>query len=242
MKSDYILVNGCSFTYGIGLSRDHGSDEMLSKRYSNLLAERLETDVINISAPGSCNMRIQRTTIEHITNSSPDVAICMWSDPPRTEIFRPQESEYDWLDMAQINPQSIGRIKSRPHKTAFEMYYTYIHSTERGILNTLSNMQAVTALCDAYSIPLINLHYKDNFINKYKEVVEYDAAVGPYIESVKNKLDYVVENSYYIDQSFDGLIQEEKLDYGKWSGGHPGEESHERMSDVLYGFIDNVIG
>ncbi len=241
-NSDYILVNGCSFTYGIGLSKEHGSEEMLSNRYSSLLCEKLGMRDVNISAPGSCNMRIQRTTIDHITTGSPNLIICMWSDPPRTEIFRPQESEYQWLDMAQINPQSIGKIQSREHKLAFEMYYTFIHSTERGVLHTLDNMQAVTALCDAYSIPLINIHYKDNFKRKFEECVGYSDAPSSYIETIQNKLDYVVENSYYIDKSFLGLIEEEDLDFGEWSGGHPGFKSHERMADYLYGFIDNVIG
>ena len=242
MKSDYILVNGCSFTYGIGLTKEHGSEEMLSKRYSNILADKLDIRCENISAPGSCNMRIQRTTIDHITCGSPSIAICMWSDPPRTEIFRPQESEYDWLDLAQINPQSIGKIKSWEHKSAFEMYYTFIHSAERGIMHTLANMQAVTALCDAYSIPLINIHYKDNFINKFKECIGYKDAPDAFVETVKHKLDYITENSHYIDTSFLGLIEEEDLDFGEWSGGHPGIASHERMANFLHGYIENVIG
>ena len=241
MKNKSILVNGCSFTYGIGLSKEHGSEEMLSNRYSKLLADKLGLKEVNISAPGSCNMRIQRTTISHITHNTPDIAICMWSDPPRTEIFRPQESEYEWLDLAQINPQSIGKIKSREHRNAFEMYYTFIHSTERGIMHTLNNMQAVTALCDAYSIPLINIHYKDNFINKFNECIKYEDAPSPFIELIQYTLDYVKENSYYIDTSFLSLIDSENLDFGKWSGGHPGPKSHERMADFLYGFIDNVI-
>lgn len=237
-----ILVNGCSFTYGIGLSKDHGDQEMLSNRYSKLLSDRLGYEEVNISSPGACNMRIQRTTIDYLVNEQPQLVVCMWSDPPRTEIFRPQESEYDWLDMAQINPQSIGKIKSRDHKRAFEMYYTFIHSTERGVMHTLANMQAVTALCSSLNIPLINIHYKPNFRNKYNECITYDVCPEPFKDVISKKLAYIEEKSYYIDStSFLELIEQEELDFGEWSGGHPGHNSHERMAEFLYGFIDNVI-
>lgn len=242
MKSD-ILFNGCSFTYGIGLAKEHGSDEMLNSRYSKLISDKLGYNEVNLSSPGACNMRIQRTTIDHLATNTPSMVVCMWSDPPRTEIFRPQESEYQWLDMAQINPQSIGKIKSREHKKAFEMYYTFIHSAERGVLHTLSNMQSVTALCKAMNVPIINIHYKPNFRAKYADSIGYDDAPSAYKSTITSQMEYLQENSYYIDStSFLELIEEEDLDFGEWSGGHPGPKSHSRMAEYLSEHIANVIG
>lgn len=255
-EDDYYYFNGCSFTYGIGIRPWPPSEEMFNLRWSSLVSNHYGVKSYNNSAPGSCNERIFRTTYDDILScdNKPKMAVIMWSDPPRTELFRPQENELASLDLAQINPQSINGVKSREHVEALQMYYAFIHSEERALIRTLSYMVSLKFLFDSLQIPFIMLHYKSNFYRSYRRIIDKwskqadeDAKVGSYLNSVKRKVNLLqgghifgLEDGF----SFDSLLAESNIPLSVYSGGHPDERGHRAMSEWLINYIDsnNVSG
>lgn len=262
--NDYIYTNGCSFTFGIGISRqpytliseDADNKEVVEKRWSTLVANHLGMDVINDGVPGSCNERIFRTTYARILTEEvkPKLAVIMWSDPPRTEMFRPQDTEFDGMDLAQINPQSIGKLSTKEHLEAFQMYYAFVHSGERALLHTMGYMVALKHLFETYDIPFIMLHYKSNFYHEYTNTLKkwQDRAnesgkISSYMTRV-NQLKSLLEHPHIFGfdstMSFDTLLRDNNIPFSIYSGGHPDEYGHKAMGDWLNEYIDsnNVIG
>ena len=47
MKTNKILVNGCSYTYGIGVTEDFGAPERKDLCWAGVLGKKLDADVIN---------------------------------------------------------------------------------------------------------------------------------------------------------------------------------------------------
>lgn len=249
--SDYIYVNGCSFTFGIGIRPLPPSEEMFDLRWGTLLANSLGTDVVNDSCPGSCNERIFRTTYNSILSAEkkPKLAVVMWSDPPRTEIFRPQENELSYIDLAQINPQSIGKIGSEEHLEAFKLYYAFIHSGERATIQTMTYMLALKHLFESFDIPFVMLHYKANFYNEVKRIEKKwsSETKAKVIESYYNRFTslrellshphiFGFENNF----SFDTLLQEKKVPFSIYSGGHPDEYGHQVMAEWLIDYTKEL--
>lgn len=253
---EYFYFNGCSFTYGIGIRPWPPSEDMLNLRWSKLLSNKYGVGSVNNSTPGSCNERIFRTTFNDILNAEkrPKLAVIMWSDPPRTEIFRPQENELSSMDLAQINPQSIGRLGTPEHLEAFQNYYAFINSEERCMMHTMGYMVALKFLFETLEIPFIMLHYKPNFYHNYLNVLKKwvpreseSNSIKSFIDSFRQKA-ALLEHDHIFgfrdNQSFDSLLREKKIPFSVYSGGHPDGIGHEAMYEWLVEYIDsnNVIG
>ena len=65
-KYDYLVVNGCSFTNGLGC------ENLMSDRFSKLLSDKLDCIEVNISMNGGSNDRIIRTTYDYIKGLTSD--------------------------------------------------------------------------------------------------------------------------------------------------------------------------
>ena len=65
-KYDYLVVNGCSFTNGLGC------ENLMSDRFSKLLSDKLDCIEVNISLNGGSNDRIIRTTYNYIKKITGD--------------------------------------------------------------------------------------------------------------------------------------------------------------------------
>ena len=71
-----ILVNGCS----------HAAGSECSTSFSEIIANKLECNLVNIAHPGGSNHRIMRTTIDWIEkNTVPDFVLIAWSTHERYE-------------------------------------------------------------------------------------------------------------------------------------------------------------
>jgi hypothetical protein len=226
-----IYNNGCSFTYGIGLCPYDEAQNSMQKAWPALLAEKLNIEHINEAVPGSSNTRIFRDTIKYLTTNSPDLVIVMWSDPSRTEFFRPGEGELGDIGMCQVTPQNTQNIKSFYHREAFESYYSFIHSMEASTLQTLTLQAGVYELCKARNIPLIQFQYKNNIARYTNSVIEEldqhkrDITVKKYLDDLNTLRDYLDEGPFNFglkDESygsFDSLVEDYAM--AEYSMGHP---------------------
>ena len=75
-----ILVNGCSFTRGLGFDLEHQAPEI----WPNLLSQRTSCPVTNIAKSGASNLEIFLSTLREIQEREYDLVIVQWSELRRT--------------------------------------------------------------------------------------------------------------------------------------------------------------
>lgn len=249
MSSDYLLTNGCSFTYGTGIGPYPLTDEDIKSRWSSLVAEEFNLVDYNIGVPGSCNQRIFRTTFYHILaqKKMPKLAIIMLSDPIRTEVFRPQSAEFSNYDMAQVNYSSIGRFEGGLQDALVE-YFSYIQTGERSLVHTMSYMLSLKYLFESKGIPYIITHYKNLFYNEVNRAVKYWGTefngTPPRMFDTLNHLINELSSAPHIkgfneDTSFTTIINDKmgSSGFSIYSGGHPNADGHKLMSEWLIEYI-----
>lgn len=244
-KNKYIYVNGCSYTYGIGIE----TSEIRDKRWSTLVSKAFNVGVTNSACPGSSNFRIARHTYQDIlsANTLPELAIIMWSDGPRQEFFRPQENEYDWLDMAQVTPQGAGGIKSFFHRDAFESFFSFINTDERALVHTIHHMLSVEMLFKFLNIPVLQLQFKSNTNRHFRHLKEKykdnkSRPIANVISYVNNCIGILEKNNPYVygfnkDESFGKLMHEKQLPLSTISLGHPEHTCHAAMAEWIIELI-----
>jgi len=250
-KTNKIFFNGCSYTYGIGVADFTDVYGIQNNRYSKLVANHFNMIDDNAAQPGSCNQRIARNTFTQCTPDETSLAIIMWSDPPRTEIFRPQENEYHFQDLAQITPQGANGTQSYEHREALLHYFTYIHSEERALIHTLYNMMSVEAYFREKNIPVMHLHYKGNFNRVLRHVLQRCEDFSNNDESInlkreiENSINYLSTNKFLTgvndNINFNDMVKH--IPYSTISLGHPDKEGHKLYSEWLINYIEesNVI-
>lgn len=247
-----LYVNGCSYTFGVGIAERNipgGDEEIVRQRYSTLLAGRLGMDVINQGWPGSCNKRIFRHALTEII-ASPEIklAIICWSDPNRTEIFRPQETVRSSHETSQITPQGVNSITSYFHREALEGYFGFLNSEETAVMDTLSYMLALDQICSLKKLPIIQCHYKDNFNQMIAKVREGGKNPShPCFQSVEKRVNRMVAefqgdhvwqiNEGNTDWSFTSYMKDKEMTWSTISGGHPDASGHKIWADYLYDYV-----
>lgn len=246
MKTNKILVNGCSYTYGIGVTEDFGAPERKDLCWAGVLGKKLDADVINLAQPGSSNARILRSTLAHLEKEQPNLVIVMWSDAARLEFFRPQDTEYDWQSMVQVTPQGVEMIKSWYHREAMQNYFAFLHSKEKAVQDHLTAMIAVKYACEALSIPCIQFQYKTNTYRSI-DLIDNEYKKNKEVATIKQMLDDLNllretlkgEHIFGIEEkiSFNDLREEAGYPDSPWSGGHPGVDAHSFMADYFYDYI-----
>lgn len=240
-----LYVNGCSYTFGIGLEVEKIPDS----RWSSLLANKLNFAEQNSAWPGSSNFRISRQTFTDILPmvNKPALAVIMWSDPVRQEFFRPQQNENKWQDLAQITPQSVGSIRSYYHKEAFESFFAFISTEERALVHTLHHMLSVQTLFSFLNIPAIHFHYKSNFNSHYTNVLSKakESKAWPYrnlLDHINSATDELLKLNRHTfgfkdSTSFANLTKTNRIPTSNISLGHPSDAGYKMMADWFYNYI-----
>ena len=237
-----IYCNGCSYTYGIGTSPHDEKANCLVNAWPQKLSELLDTKVVNEAIPGSSNIRIFRDTVKFLHYNNPEAVIVMWSDAPRSEFFRPGEGELSEIGMAQVTPQNVNSIKSFYHREAFESYYSFLHSEEKAVMESLSLMLAIKQICEAKNIPYISYNFKSNLWRSLERIprhLEPNKNERPVMNLIAdlNMLKGALKSPTIFgvndDISFGSICEKEHLAFSEYSLGHPGKEAHMRMAEIV---------
>jgi hypothetical protein len=107
-----ILFNGDSHTAGINVDT--------CDRFSNMIADAVNADAVNISKVGGSNARILRTTQEYIANNAVDLVVIGWSTWEREEweyqgnYYDVNSSGHDALPPALLNQYKTWVIDQTP--------------------------------------------------------------------------------------------------------------------------------
>ena len=101
-----IFCNGCSFAWGSELKDPEKS------RYSTLLGQMFDAEVVNISERGTSLHRLLRSTYERCDPSKYDVAVLQFTFPQRSEYYIPGLSDTREGNFANVRPTSTFRNKA----------------------------------------------------------------------------------------------------------------------------------
>ena len=205
-----ILALGCSFTYGNELPDCDLVNNNPSKQvWANLIAERFDAELVNMSRPGGSNSRNFRLAIRESVKDY-DLILCQWSDINRLDL-RANGTEL------QINASSEHYMKIYPWLVDF-----YKHHVEMEH-NWIFWMSLVIALQNHFRInnqkyiflSMNSPHYSIHYPTKYPELVSQ----------------LIMDNFIGFDVN-EGMVDWQG-DY-KSSGGHPLESGHQIIANKVY--------
>lgn len=243
MKNDVIYFNGCSFTYGIGVSLFES--ECIRFRFSHTLSEKLNYLELNNAIPGSCNQRIARRSVVDILKDKPKLAIVVWSDPARFEFVDRGHGAYKFKeDLEQVRPTSMYNYPR--HKTdGFIDYYKHVASPYRDLVYTLQNMLSVKTAADLVGTKCIQMQFRPEF---YHDIDKMHKVKNPkFQETIEDYIKILSEDKLILgldsDISFFTLtnchLDKTRLSNIPDQLGHPNKESHDIYSEWLYNFMND---
>jgi hypothetical protein len=245
---NYLYVDGCSFTWGVGL------DNPPEENWGYLLSKRLELQLKNNSGPGKGNDEIFRKIYELLYSNKnlPSIIVIQLSELTRIRI-------YDDVDMKWKSASPAAW--DFPKKTQ-DYYWRYYYSIYQNVYYLFFQMLLFKDKCDSLGIEFyvfdgicdINLRCLKNI----EENLEKEKLLDLY-QSVKDK-NFLLYNG---DYSWNNINKKDKyhnaniiLNYhdlfwknrpdkpedGEWSldGDHPTKESHEFMANEIYNFIKEL--
>ena len=237
---EYLYIDGCSFTWGMGL------DNPPKENWGHFLGNKLELPVSNYSIPGQGNDEMFRKVYEllYTTKSLPSIIVIQLSELTRIRI-------YDDVDMKWKSASPAAW--DFPKKTQ-DYYWRYYYSIYQNVYYLFFQMLLFKDKCDSLGIEFyvfdgicdINLRCLKNI----EENLEKEKLLDLY-QSVKDK-NFLLYNG---DYSWNQIKSNEKVfkeghelfwkdrngqtKNGEWSLNcdHPTKESHEFMANELYNFI-----
>lgn len=231
-----IYANGCSFTYG---------DELQSINYAwpQLLANKLNAEIVNDAIVGGTNYRTVYRTIKH-TKDNFDLYIIAWTTDTRFTFYK-SDNNFE----INFNPQLKNDIYGKEPfyqewgKTLYKIWYNELYSFKLWLqqiiqlqsiikkpylmINTMhNNMSSWLSAKDTFiesTKALINF----NIMNDEQILAEYQEI--QYYSSLINKNNFYGWNNFYIKQLC------EKFPCGP--GGHILEAGHNYVADLIYNHL-----
>lgn len=218
MEVSHLLVNGCSFAYGQGLSNP------IDQSWSALVAKKLGVPLVNLSFPGSSNQSIRRRTYEYIFSVTcvghplSITALTMYS---RLEAWHNQRED---LVNHYATIQHHGRgIK----KDTYTKSYMSNYNEENFVRQTMIDTLALKSLFESKNIPYLIADYsgdEDMFLRLRDK---------KYIETIRKKC---------YDRHHMGSLCQLTSKLEKLPCGHDGDQAQEVVAKYVLGKIDDVYG
>ena len=238
----YLHVDGCSFTWGLGL------DNPQKENWGAFLGNKLGLSVRNYSYVGQGNDEMFRKVYEllYSTKSLPSIIVIQLSELVRIRIF--DDIEMKW------KTATVGSRKR------YDYYWKHYYSIYQNMYYLFVQMLLLKDKCDSLGIEFyvfdgicgINLHC----LSKIKDDREKYILLDLY-QAVKDKNFLLYNGDYSWNQ-----IKSSEYDFkfkeghelfwkdrsgqpkkGEWSLNcdHPTKESHEFMANELYNFIESKV-
>ena len=110
-----IIIAGCSFTFGIGVSEDHCWPAVLTKKFPD------KFQVWNLGIPGASNDTIVRTISAYLNYIKPAFIFLQWANPNRREYV----TSDNYLKKILSNHPRYQKDNSVPAKSFFNMQNKY---------------------------------------------------------------------------------------------------------------------
>lgn len=234
-----IYTNGCSFTHG---------DELLDpcKAWPYLLAEQLQTTVVNDAVSGGTNYRTVYRTIKHLKDQF-DLYIIAWTTNTRYTFYK-SDNNFE----INFNPQLKNGLYSKESyynqwgKTLYQHWHNELYATKLW-LQQIIQLQAILEKNKKKYFMLNtfpnNLHKwlspEDQFINSVKSVINFDLMNDDQIFAEHCEIQYYVEcinkETFYQWNQFHIATLTEHFLTGP--NGHFLDAGHKHLSELLHQHI-----
>ena len=155
-----IFCNGCSYTWGSEL-KDHKKS-----RYSTLLGQMFDAEVVNIARSGSSLQRLLRSTYERCDPSKYDVAILQFTLPTRTEYYVDGMGESRKDSFMRVLPQvtttAVDFVRKKlkiadNHLEYQQSYYKTAYSVEMAQTFEFMVFQALQDYFARHNVPVVTM-------------------------------------------------------------------------------------
>jgi hypothetical protein len=145
-KFDHICVFGCSMTFGVGINQH--------QRYSDMLANYLETNCYNFGVSGGNDSTSFRLAYTWLPKLRPSLVVYQTTFPERFEIIENNHSKNMGVNAALGGNVPTGQG---------DMYKIWMVNEENSQLLALKNQLAMQAICQDLNVKLIQITHKDFF-------------------------------------------------------------------------------
>ena len=148
-----IYIDGCSWTEGAELDPERKEKE----RYSAIVADSLNAEIVNKAGGGASNYRIMRHWMKHHAREKWDLAIIQLSIPSRTEFYLPNVG-YQRIQrtgkhiMSSLLPKTVEKCGERM-KQYWDIHYKDIYTEKMGKDVERTAFYACKNTCIALGIP-----------------------------------------------------------------------------------------
>ncbi len=224
-----LLTNGCSFTWGGGLTY-HNSNERWSNIWPGILSEKIGYNDVNLSAGCGSNARIFRTTHDWITSQDSDTlsntfAIIQFTEPSRYEFYQPEWHKWTKIkiDVSQVRAISNDE-QDHLEELSQKRFETY--TPEEGKYSFLSYLCATKSLLDSHNIPHAFFTYGHIEIGDYT-----------FVDQNFNWVNNTMEQSDFYNMSCDNWGIKFKNARRQWdripNDGHLSHDGHKEFAEYL---------
>lgn len=204
---------GCSFTYGEELP------DPSTQAWPVLVSEKLGYKIQNYGKRGVGNNYLIKKAMTKTTEYNPDLVIVSWTSCSRQE-FADEWGAYD------IAPGWFRRFeKYKKHRLELAKYLTAYHDEQYQYRQWL---RSVILLQDFFKLRNINYRFVSAFDNQTLNA-KYSHTSKEYIN--------LIDTDKFIGWPSENMVewtQKEGNSLPKGPGGHPLEEGHKRIADIIF--------
>jgi hypothetical protein len=211
-----LLTAGDSFTYGEEL-------EDRTSAWPQVLASKLDYQLINLGTPAASNDKILRITFEHLLTHTPDMVVIGWSNIGRSE-YADEFGYYDVWPGYQGNLFRRDNTLWREELVEYISKYHNIESINRKFLQQVVLLQKYLELC---KIQYVMLNIVQNEYYKLKKFPGQEL----YHQQVNRDTFLGFDNSGMME-----WVEGCK----KGPGGHFLEDGHQIVADRIYEHIRHL--
>lgn len=237
-----LYANGCSWTYGDGISehpgfpRTHnaGIDYQSMKNYAwpAVLSNRLGCDVLNEGLAGGSNARILRTTCDFILDypaaDYKDLTVVIgWTTPDRSEVYMSHDVHPGWIrfnsaeQIIQLNNEKFNKSEIDDLIEYKRIYVSHMYHHDINLSRCIHEKFMLSNLLE-------NLGIKYIFFDSLP--VDWDLGDIPLSEydTAINK----IKNNNFIDITFHQFCMDNNIKLSSCE--HPMIDGHILWADLLY--------
>ena len=149
----FLYFNGCSYTKGKGI--DGNDQDILNKRFSTLVSNRLDVDHHNDAKSGSSNDAIVYRTFEWMQKNTCDQAIILMTHAARMDLSIRLMPGYSFQKTCDTKFTDCSPELS----TKMKLFYDNFYNDQVGAINFYKNRYLLEQLFEKRGIPLLLLQF-----------------------------------------------------------------------------------
>lgn len=232
-----IFVNGDSITFGCELHKDD-LEYIEEHRFSNIIAKKLDKEVINIANVERTNDSIVRSSIEWIENhEKPEFVIIQFGPDKRFEWY---DEKVGWR---KISPNSVdnrkffkdNQIVRIPAIPAAIAYYSEVDNLHVRQMNMWKNIFFMECYLNSKSIPHYFWHGKGNPKEENRKLDQLDISYRNLSQwkDMKEMCDIIGTKNKHPENFPVSHSKMIGIRWGAANGIHPNENGHKLLAEHL---------